>query len=500
MTGTAAARITALRARTADRMLLDEVSFELHPGQVTALTGPSGSGKTTTALALIGESGPNVRLSGRVGVAGHLVLDDESAPDELAAARDLVRGHLVAFLPQHADQALNPTRRVGAVLTEIARVHHPGAGRSRRAQVVGEALDAAQLPADAELLRRFPHQFSGGQRQRLVLAQTILCAPAVLVLDEPTTGLDPDTARHLVRDLAGLAATGMAILLLSHDMDVVRALADDTLTLREGRLYRSAMTGPANPPVRPHRPPRPAPVLVAAEAITATHRVDGRPRAVLHRLDLRIGVGECVGVVGPSGSGKTTLARCLAGLHPFDSGQVLFRGSPLPVLRRRGADQRRRIQYVWQDVAGSFDPSRPVLDQVARTAQRLRGLTRAESRHEAETCLARLHLAPATARHRPGELSGGELRRAALARALLAEPDLLICDEITSSLDADRATLVLDLLDDIRCTTGTALLLISHDRPGLATIAERVVTLDRGTLANGPGPEPRCVAGTLRPG
>jgi peptide/nickel transport system ATP-binding protein len=472
------ARVAGLGARTGDgRELLRDVGFALHTGRVTALTGPSGSGKTTTALALTGAAGPGVRLSGLVEVAGHRVVGEDGP----LPAAERVRGRVVAYLPQHAELAANPARRAGSVLTEIARVHHPGAGRAGRARLVEAALHDAALPAEPGLLRRFPHQFSGGQRRRLVLAQALLCDPAVLVLDEPTTGLDPDAAARLVDSLAGLAGRGAAILLLSHDADTVRALADEVLVLRHGRLVEPGEVRPTPSPA-PERPGRAAPVVVAAESLTATHRAGRGWRTVLDRVDLRIAAGECVGLSGPSGSGKTTLGRCLAGLHPVDSGRVLVHGTPIGPLSSRDPAERRRVQYVWQDVAASFDPRRPVLHQVARTAQRLRGLDRAASRAEARRCLAELGVSADVAARLPASLSGGELRRAALARALLAEPDLLICDEITSSLDPDRAADVLAVLDAIRRTRHTAVLLISHDHATLTRAADRTLTL---TLTHG---------------
>lgn len=471
-------RVTGLSAHAADRPLIEDVTFALRAGRVTALMGPSGSGKTTTALALLGDCGAGVRLSGSVEVAGHRVVDDASSPGELAAARSRVRGRLVAFLPQHADEACNPSRRVGSTLTEVARVHNPGAGRAHRRRLVAEALARAQLPADRAVLRRYPHQFSGGQRRRIVLAQTLLCSPDVLVLDEPTTGLDAGTSAGLVRDLAGVAGTGVAILLLSHDADVVRALADDLWVVEGGRVRPATIAAPTSPPVQARRVDRVRPAVVAAESITASYRGENGRHPVLRDVDLRIDADECVGLVGRSGSGKTTLARCLAGLHPIESGRIHLHGVSVPMLGQRSADQVKRIQYVWQDVAGSFDPARPVVDQVMRTAQRLGGRDAVSARRETQACLASLGLPADTVGRRPRALSGGELRRAALARALLAEPDLLIGDEITSSLDAERAVEILTLLNDLRRITGMALLLISHDQALLERSADRIVSLD----------------------
>jgi peptide/nickel transport system ATP-binding protein len=466
-------RVASLAAVAGESILVDGVDFEVWPGQVTALVGASGSGKTTSALALLGEHGNGVTLSGHVEVDGQLVVD----LDGVTAAAAQVRGRVVAYMPQHPGSALNPARRIGAGLTELAKLHHPSAPG-----VVPEALRAAQLPADRATLRRFPHQFSGGQRQRIALAQALTCRPKVLVLDEPSTGLDSITRLQLAGELQELAQAGLGILLLSHDLDLVRALAHQVVVLDAGRVIGDVLATKtqstatqltAGPGTRSTSEP-----LLQAMNISASLRARDR---ILQEVDLAVPSGGCVGVVGRSGSGKTTLARCLAGLHERVTGRITLAGEDLPVLRKRSLEQNRRVQYVWQEVRGSFDERRLVDDQVARTAVRLRGLTPAEAKEEAVATLARLGVSAMVAARPPSQLSGGELQRAALARALLAKPDVLVCDEITTALDERGTALVVELLNELKAQ-GTALIWISHDLGLVAAVSDHVLVLDAGRV------------------
>ncbi|MGA5424725.1 ABC transporter ATP-binding protein [Streptomyces lavendulocolor] len=528
--------VRGLTARAGDALLLDGVDFDLYEGRVTALVGPSGSGKTTAALALLGECGPGVRLGGRVEAGSVTVVDADGVTPEAATG---LRGRLVAYMPQHPGSALNPARRGGAVLAELARLHHPG---DRPRALAAAALRAAQLPDGRDTRRRFPHQFSGGQRQRVALAQTLVCRPRVLVLDEPSTGLDTVTRMRLAGELAALARTGPAVLLLSHDHDLVRALADHVVVLRRGRVTAQGSPADALPARRPvtatrHTPTGPDGTAVGdglavtggtavggdaavpdgtavrkgasvpddasgsdrasgsdgvplLEVRDLSAHLHGRGRGpVLHGVGLRLPAGACVGVAGLSGSGKTTLARCVAGLHERHRGSVLLDGAPLPVLRRRSTEQKRRVQYVWQEVRSSFDERRPVAEQVARTAVRLRGLDADAARGEALALLSRLGLDATTVERRPGGLSGGELQRAALARAALATPDVLVCDEITTALDADATEAVVAELARLREQHGTALLWVSHDLELLAAVAHHIVVIDAGHVVETGSPE-----------
>ncbi|MFF5480162.1 ABC transporter ATP-binding protein [Streptomyces sp. NPDC012935] len=475
----AVAEIRDLRVEIDGRAIVDGVHLAVLPGKVTALVGASGSGKTTTGLALLGEYPPGAMVTGEVRRPG-------DGP--------------VGYVPQHPAAVLNPARRVSALLDDLARPqvrHLPRAERRETArELVLQALSDAQLPDAEELLSRYPHQLSGGQQQRVVLAQALLLGSRVVVADEPTTGQDALTKSRIVEQLAAVAARGIAVVLLSHDLDVVRALADEVLVMRAGRVVES---GPAE---RLWAAPRhewtrrlldgqrairqdgtsadaAQPVLEVRD-LTAAH---DRRTVVLRTPHLALHPGECLAVVGRSGSGKTTLARCLAGLHRDQDGQILLDGTRLPrSLRHRSRAQLAAVQYVFQDARAAFDEYRPVLHQVARTAVRLRGADERTAVQEASATLNRLGLPEILARRRPGELSGGELQRAALARALLARPRVLICDEVTSGLDTVTRRGILDVLAGLVAEGDElSLVLITHDLE-TARLAHRIAVLDAGEL------------------
>ncbi len=472
-----------LRVEVDGRAIVDGVSFRVLPGRVTALVGASGSGKTTTGLALLGEYPYGARVGGEVRVT---------------------TGGPVGYVPQHPASVLAPARRIDALLTDIARprvLRLPrGERRAAARALVVRALEDAQLKDAEALLRRYPHQLSGGQQQRVVLAQALLLGSRVVVADEPTTGQDTLTKRRVVARLAALTARGIAVVLLSHDLDVVRALADEVVVMREGRVVESGpaerlWAAPGHPWTRElldsertsvpfddvARTRRP---VMRVRDLVARHGAGTRSATVVLRvpaLDLR--AGECLAVVGRSGSGKTTLARCLAGLHRDHDGEVRLDETVLPgSLRRRTRAQLASVQYVFQDAHPAFDAHRPVVEQVARTAVRLRGLGADAARREALGVLARLGLPEALVRRRPGGLSGGELQRAALARALLARPRVLLCDEITSGLDTvTRRDILGTLTELVRERGDLALVLITHDL-ATAGLAHRVAVLDAGEV------------------
>ncbi|PWI13283.1 ABC transporter ATP-binding protein [Streptomyces sp. Act143] len=493
------AELCGLRVEVDGRAIVDGVRLRALPGQVTALVGASGSGKTTTGLALLGEFPRGARVTGEVRRAA-------DGP--------------VGYVPQHPAAVLNPARRISALLTDIARAQVTELPRARRRAAARErvlhALTQAQLPDAETLLGRHPHQLSGGQQQRVVLAQALLLGARVVVADEPTTGQDALTKSRVVEQLAALAARGIAVVLLSHDLDVVRALADEVIVMRAGRVVESGppqrlWTAPRHPWTRELLTEQPwctaaesssgRPVLQIRDLVARHRDTAARGRTeVLRAPRLDLHRGECLAVVGRSGSGKTTLARCLAGLHRDHDGDVLLDGIPLPrSLRARSRAQLAAVQYVFQDARAAFDEHRPVLHQVARTAVRLRGTDPDAATHEALTTLAGLGLEEDLARRRPGRLSGGELQRAALARALLARPRVLVCDEITSGLDTVTRRGILDLLTMLLAERGEdlSLVLITHDLE-TAAIAHRIAVLDAGAVVE-QGPARRVLTDPRHP-
>ncbi|MBL1090612.1 MULTISPECIES: ABC transporter ATP-binding protein [Streptomyces] len=493
------AEIRDLRVEIDGRVIVDGVQLRALPGKVTALVGASGSGKTTTGLALLGAYPSGARVTGDIRVAA-------DGP--------------VGYVPQHPASVLNPARRVSALLNDIARTQVRELPRSRRRAAVRErvlrALSDAQLADGEAVLSRCPHQLSGGQQQRVVLAQALLLGARVIVADEPTTGQDALTKSRIVDQLAALAARGIAVVLLSHDLDVVRALADEVLVMRAGRVVESGpvqrlwraprhewtrqLLGARPLPTEHRPPPDTGPAVLHVRHLTARHRGGTLGATVVLRTpELALRPGESLAVVGRSGSGKTTLARCLAGLHRDHDGQVHLDGTPLPrSVRQRSRAQLAAVQYVFQDARAAFDEHRPVLDQVARTAVRLRGTDRRSAAQEARTTLTRLGLRPETTHRLPAELSGGELQRAALARALLARPRVLICDEITSGLDSVTRRGILDALADLlRDRSDMSLMLITHDLE-TARLAHRIAVLDAGELVE-QGPAHRILTEPRHP-
>lgn len=461
-----------LHVRAGNTVLLDEATFDVHAGRVLTLFGPSGAGKTTLAAALA-----------------------DATPSGLTVSGEIRRGDTVqiGYLPQDAAATLNPARRIGAVLGELVTLHQRSIGsgrvtRRRRRALVAQVLESVAFGTDGvaldRLLRTFPSEFSGGERVRLALAQVLTREPDVLIVDEPTVGLDPIARTILLAQLARLRRAGKAVVLTTRDPLVVARIGDHVLSVRNGRVTDGGH--PVTVRETAHRPTR-----RRAEPVLEIRGVSVRVRnaSVLRRVDLELYRGEFLGLVGVSGAGKSTLARCIAGLLAADSGRILVDGEPVPRLRKRTRAQIAAIQYVWRESAFSFDPRRRVVDQVTATAVRLRGLSRADAHTAALDMLLDLDIGPDQAARLPAGLSGGQLQRAALARALLAHPRILVCDELTAVLDRPRAARVLDYLDYYRSTHDTAILSIGPDLRSQLDRADRIAVLDAGRIVDVGTPE-----------
>ncbi|MGH3697001.1 MAG: ABC transporter ATP-binding protein [Pseudonocardiaceae bacterium] len=409
---------------------------------------------------------------------------------------------MIAYLGQDPAGALTPSMRIGAQITERLTVRRPR--RSDHDAQLGQRLGAVGLGGERAFQRRYPGQLSGGQQQRVALARALACDPRVLVLDEPTTGLDVVTQDLVLAEIARQRARlGLALVVISHDLAVVARLADVVLVLQDGVCVERGdlvdlLSAPAHrhtaalvatcPDAKQPRPARSAqrrggaPLLEVTD-LSAAYRGRGGGIVAADQVNLTVRAGECTALVGASGSGKTTLARCIAGLHLAEQGTIALAGDAVARdVRRRTVDQRRRIQLIPQDPLGSLNPRWRAGQSVARPLRVLHGADAATARRRVAELLERVRLAPGLADRYPSQLSGGQRQRVAIARALAAGPELLLCDEITSALDTSVQATVLDLLDELRRDLGLGLLFVTHDLGVVARVADRVVVLDHGRI------------------
>ncbi|MFF3737222.1 ABC transporter ATP-binding protein [Streptomyces sp. NPDC002566] len=480
---TAAARVTDLTvAAPGGRILLQDAQLTLRPGRLVALTGPSGSGKTTLLRAITGLLPPGTeRTSGNVEVLGRDVF---ALPE-----RDLraLRRERLAYVGQDPASGLNPRMRVRSLLRELSGDRTPEAVRALLAEV--------RLPDDGRLALRRPAALSGGQQRRVALARALARRPRVLLLDEPTAGLHPELRSEIGELLCHLVREHqLAVALSCHDPELVEQIADEVVELRTQPVRPPASRGTATPRTDPLAPgphesgPAYAPVLDVSDLRVTFGRRTNAP--VLEGVTLSVAPGAATGVVGASGSGKTTLVRAVVGLQPASAGVIRLDGVPLSTgLRGRAREQRRRVQLVTQNPLGALNPSRTVGAAVGRPLRLHRRCTSGEVRTQVAGLLEQVGLATEFASRYPHELSGGQRQRVAIARALAADPDVLICDEVTSALDPATAEAIMDLLARLREERGTALVLISHDLPLIAARTETVTVLDAGrTVESGPTP------------
>ncbi|WP_269855149.1 ABC transporter ATP-binding protein/permease [Streptomyces sp. RPT161] len=491
------------------RSVVDGVDLELAPGRVLALVGPSGSGKTTLALAALGELSPGLELrQGEVHLGGLPVL----GLTERALRR--LRSRHAGYVPQDPRTSLAPTMRVGDHIGEFLRAR--SVPRAQRPVRIRSALRAVQLPCDDAFLRRFPHQLSGGQRQRVALAAALAHRPDLLVLDEPTSALDPATAAALLADIKRLREDGgPAILLVAHDLAQVASVADEVAVLDAGRLVErgpvaEVLARPASATARrlvdaARMTALPGPREVANQADTPALVLRGLEarrgtRRVLTAIDLSVDPGGCLSVVGPSGGGKTTLLRCLTGLHPDWSGDLRLAGAEVPHgLRGRSRDRLRMLQLVPQDPHDSLNPRHTVGRIIARPLSQYRPELHAEALwREVHQLLERVGLAAEHADRRPEHLSGGQRQRVALARALAVEPAVLLCDEVTSALDAPTADTVIALLAGLRRELGVALVVVTHDLTVPARLGGQLAVLADGRIRES-GPTDRLLSAPTDP-
>lgn len=479
-------------ARRTLREVVHGVDLALQPGQVLALVGESGSGKSVLANSLLGLLPTNAEVSGSIRLDGVELLG--ASADKLRA----VRGGRIGSIFQEPMRAFNPLFTIGQQIREAIAVHLQHEATTAR---VIELLISTGLPEPERIARSFPHQLSGGQLQRAMIAMAVSCRPVALIADEPTTALDVTVQAEILDLLRQTSAeSGAAVLLITHDMGVVADLADDVAVMRQGELVEKApvetlfsdpqheytkMLLSAVPRLgaarRPHRAKQPRASSTVVEISNLSVHYGQKDQApALDRVSLKIGMGEVLGLVGESGSGKSTLGKVITGLAQPSSGQVFFDGQPLN--RRTLKSVRRELGIVFQDPASSLNPQHLLATSIAEPLQLHSKLNRAERSKRVAEILESVQLPASMANRYPHELSGGQRQRAALARALVLSPRLLIADEPTSALDVSVQARIIELLQELQQSHQFACLFISHDLAVVEQLADRVAVLRRGSL------------------
>ena len=477
--------------------LVDKLSFEIHPGEVLALIGESGSGKTTTALALMGFARRGCEISGGSVQLGAVDVLQMSARQQRA-----LRGRTVAYIAQSAAASFNPSRTILDQVIEPTRIHQTCSPAEAKVKAIALFRELA-LPDPDTIGERYPHQVSGGQLQRLMAAMALITDPDLVILDEPTTALDVTTQIEVLRTFRRVVRERRATAVyVSHDLAVVAQMADHILVLRNGQMRELNSTKQIlQAPVSDYTKSllaaaRPAPreagnVTKNSQALLDLHQVAvgygplnarGEPaKLVLQDINLKLYPGQAIGVIGESGSGKSTLARAIAGLLPPCHGTMLFNGAELkPRLAQRSKEELRQIQMVFQIADTALNPAHTIEDILARPLQFYKGLHGAPLQRRMLELLDLVKLPHTVAKRLPGGLSGGQKQRVNLARALAAEPDLILCDEVTSALDTVVGAAVLDLMAELRRELNVSYLFISHDLHTVRAVCDEIVVMQHG--------------------
>lgn len=499
---TAQGRIEAVRG----------ISFTINAGEILALVGESGSGKSVTARALVGLAGPKAQVDAH---AMTIVGPRDQTTDLIhltPRAWRAVRGREIGFVLQDALVSLDPLRTIGREIAEPILAHRL-LPRSSLAAEVESLLLRAGIPDPRVRAAQYPHELSGGLRQRALIASALAARPRLLIADEPTTALDVTVQQQILSVFAGLARAGHGILLITHDLAVAAQVSDQIAVMQHGRIVeagptRKILTTPTHlhtqrlmaavpgrvargsrPAATPKPPRRKAgvagdlqPVLEIDDVSVGFKKPDGSVLDALAGVSLVVRPGETLGVVGESGSGKTTLGRVALALQRPDRGEVRFEGRPWSGLAEAARRPLRpRIQTIVQDPLSSFDP-RYTVARILDQPLRLRGLDRAARRCGVAELIDRVSLPSELLARRPNTLSGGQRQRVSIAQALAAEPRLLICDEPVSSLDVITQAQVLALLIALQEQLGLAMLFISHDLGVVREMSNRIAVMENGRI------------------
>ena len=489
--------IDAVDGRGKSSPIVEHIGFSLQAGQVIALIGESGSGKTTAALATLGYARPGCRIR-----QGSVLLQGENLLELDAAQLRALRGRDIAYVAQSAAAAFNGALTIGKQVTETAVVK----GLMTQQQADRRALELYRqlgLPDPESIGKRYPHQLSGGQLQRLMAAMAMMCQPKLLILDEPTTALDVTTQIEVLKAFKQLIRDQqVSTIYISHDLAVVAQIADQILVMKQGRMVELQTTAQLlQAPTQDYtrelilavprltkgpRDKRPGPAaedLLTVSNITASYGSNGS--TTLKNVSVTVRQGETLALIGESGSGKTTLGRVISGLMPPQSGRIALQGRTLPSdCQKRSRQDLKQIQFVFQSAQTALNPHHRIRHILGRPLEFYLGLTGRDARQRIAELLKLVELPDEFIDRYPRELSGGQLQRINFARALAAEPKLIICDEITSALDTLVAKSIIDLLLGLKQRLGISYIFISHDLSTVSRLADFIAVMRDGEIVD----------------
>jgi peptide/nickel transport system ATP-binding protein len=481
------------------REIVSGVSFNVAPGEMVGIVGESGSGKTQAARAIMGLTPAPLVVAG-----GAILLEGVDVTKAEPAVLRKLRGARIGMVFQEPMTSLNPSMPIGRQLDEGLKLHRKDLSTAQRRDRILEMLRRVGIGDPKGAMDAWPHEFSGGMRQRMMLASVMLLEPALLIADEPTTALDAVVQRDVLELMVDLTREHhTAVLMISHDLPMVARYTERMVVMQHGKVLETGTTAgilerPQHPYTRklldamPRRLParkltQDAPIVEVKNLVVdyAGHqRLFSRTGAkrALNGIDLHVKPREVVAVVGGSGSGKTTLGRAIAGLLAPTSGQILFRGQPVSRKSAAWRDYRLNCQMVFQDPYSSLDPRMTIGQLVGEGLRMIEDMSSADKRRRVDEVLAEVGLGSEYAKRFPHEMSGGQRQRVAIARAIVRRPAFVIADEPVSALDVTVRAQVLDLFADLQERHGFSCLFISHDLGVVEQVADRVVVMRDGGI------------------
>lgn len=491
--------LTNKQSKKAEKTLVDAISFDIEPSEVLALVGESGSGKSLSANALMRLLANNMSLD-----AHTLMLDGVDLLSLSEQQMNAVRGAKAAMIFQEPQSALNPVQTLGKQLKEVLKLHRPKEKPEFKA-IMLQLLEEVGLDDAEARLAMYPHQLSGGQKQRLMIAMALAAEPKLLIADEPTTALDVTTQKQILDLLLALKEKRhLSILFITHDMSVVAYMADKVAVMKEGKIietqavqaffkqpkedYSRALLSSKS--IKPNSQESTASLLLEVKDLSISYKSSNRLllpddfTEVVSQASFSINKGETLALVGESGSGKTTIGRALINLIEQQSGQIIYKGQNLQGLsRKQWLDYRKQIQIIFQDPFSSMNPRLTVREIIQEGMKSLLpAMHKSELTDRIERLIVKVGLQTAHLNRFPHEFSGGQRQRIAIARALVLEPELLICDEPTSALDVSTRQQILELLQSLQKDMELSYLFITHDLNLVGQFAHKVAVMQSGKL------------------